>query len=280
MRRKRIEHVIVVPPARPVAVGARAAGIPVREGAAAHLPVPVAGAPSGRQPDEGPVARAAGTASFLLDALRRRRGGRVFLWGLVAALALSGSGLLLYPFYTHWQARRIQGGLEKQFDTAGRGTGVDAGVARINWERDLAAGKALTRIRIPRLRVSVIVVEGVSWQALKAGAGHYPGTALPGEPGNVAIAGHRTGFGQPFRHLERMRPGDRVILETPFGVYTYEVVPPFESHGNPWLTGAKDFGVIQPTVEPSLTLTTCDPPGTSRNRLIVRARLIQSRSRA
>lgn len=228
-----------------------------------------------------PAARRwAGGAGFLLDALRRRKGGRMFLWTIVVGLALGGAGLLLYPFYTHYQAKRIQGTLEKQLAAFGGGTPGTPGLpSKIQWEGGLGEGDALTRLRLPRLGVSVIVVEGVSWKALKAGAGHYPKTALPGEPGNVSIAGHRTGFGQPFRHLERMRPGDPIIMETPYGVYTYEVIPPFEQHGNPWITHAKDFTVVQPTVEPSLTLTTCDPPHTSKNRLIVRARLIKSQPR-
>ena len=68
-----------------------------------------------------------------------------------------------------------------------------------------------------------MVVEGTGASALRAGAGHYPNTPLPGEEGNVAIAGHRTTYGKPFANLDRLKPGDEIILETPVGKYTYKV---------------------------------------------------------
>ena len=119
-------------------------------------------------------------------------------------------------------------------------------------------------------------MEGTTGNALRAGAGHYTTTPLPGERGNVAIAGHRTGFGEPFRHLDAMRPGDIITLETPVGNYTYEVMADVDGHKNPWVTHPRDFSVIAPTQEAVLTLTTCDPPHTSLKRLIVRAKLIKS----
>jgi sortase A len=148
--------------------------------------------------------------------------------------------------------------------------------------RQIKVGGALTRLRVDKMgacatcKINVIVVEGISGNALRAGAGHYETTALPGENGNVAIAGHRTGFGEPFRHLDALRPGDKITLDTPIGTYIYQVIPPFDGHGNPWVTHPQDTTVLYPTFEASLTLTTCDPPHTSKNRLIVRAKLIQS----
>lgn len=206
------------------------------------------------------------SAGFLLDAARRRKGGRIALWGLVVALALGGIGLLTYPFITHWWAKRIQGRLETQFGTPGSVQAYKA--------HSIPVGGALTRIKIPKLGVDVIVVEGVTGNALRAGAGHYPDTPLPGELGNVAIAGHRTGFGQPFRHVERLREGDEIILETPVGTFRYEVVGPFDGHRNPWITRPDAWEVLDRTPYAALTLTTCDPPNTSKNRLIVRARLV------
>lgn len=216
--------------------------------------------------------RALAAVGFLLDAARRRRSGRMALWSLVVGLAAAGVFLLSYPLITDLWAHRIQGGLEKQFKEL-----TAAGVPGSGYVAKPAEGRALTRLRIPKLGVNVIVVEGVSGNALRAGAGHYPDTALPGDPtGNAAIAGHRTGFGQPFRHLERLREGDRIELITPFGTFVYRVVGPFDGHKNPWVTKPTDLTVIGPTPEPSLTLTTCDPPHTSKNRLIVRARLVAS----
>lgn len=221
------------------------------------------------KPEPAPL-RAVAAAGFLLDAVRRRRSGRMALWGLVVALSIAGVSLLAYPVFTNFYADRVQSRLEKEFAAleATQPTG---------FSQQPVAGKALTRIVIPRLKVNVIVVEGTSGNALRAGAGHYPRTALPGSPtGNVAIAGHRTGFGQPFRHLERLREGDDIILQTPIGRYTYKVTAPFDGHANPWVTQPDDLTVLSDTPFPSLTLTTCDPPGTSRLRLIVRAQLSDS----
>jgi sortase A len=224
--------------------------------------------------EPGPVEtapkRALGSAGFLLDAARRRRGGRIFLWILVIGLALGGIGLLLYPIATDFWAHRIQHGLEKQLQAK---PGENSAMF---YQEHLVEGAALTRLVIPKLKVSVIVVQGVSGNALRAGAGHYPDSALPGSPtGNVAIAGHRTGFGQPFRHVEMLRAGDEIDLVTPFGRFIYEVVRPFDGHANPWITVAQDWSTVAPTPGSMLTLTTCDPPHTSLNRLIVRARLLR-----
>ncbi|MFA5892145.1 MAG: class E sortase [Actinomycetota bacterium] len=212
--------------------------------------------------------RAVAAAGFLLDAASRRRGGRMVAWALVIALAAGGAGLLGYPFATNVWAGRIQGRLGAEF----KAMQTQSPQA---FRRTIVEGDALTRLEIPRLRVKVIVVEGISGNGLRAGVGHYPSTALPGDPtGNIAIAGHRTGFGEPFRHLERMRQGDKIILTTPFGRFVYEVMGPFDGHSNPWITEPTDWSVISPTPEPSLTLTTCDPPRTTKNRLIVRAALV------
>lgn len=217
--------------------------------------------------------RALASVGFVLDATRRRRSGRLFLWFLVVAMALGGLGLLLYPVATDMWADRIQNRLEGEFENlqAGgpdtEGNGFEAGA--------VAQGQALTRLKIPSLGVNVIVVEGISGNALRAGAGHYPRTPLPCEPGNVAIAGHRTGFGEPFRHLDRLSEGDTITLETPFRSCTYRVMGAFDDHSNPWITHAKDWTVVRNTASSVLTLTTCDPPGTSKNRLIVRAELVR-----
>jgi sortase A len=132
--------------------------------------------------------------------------------------------------------------------------------------RSIGTGDALTRIKIPAIHVDVVVVEGTTQSALRAGAGHYPQTPLPCEPGNVAIAGHRTTYGKPFTNLDLLHPGDAIILETPVGKCTYkvtrtEIVLPTDTH------------VVDPTPVPMLTLTTCHPKGSARQRLVVHAQL-------
>lgn len=137
----------------------------------------------------------------------------------------------------------------------------------------LEAGDPFARLIIAELGVDVIVVEGTTGNALQAGAGHYINTPFPGEVGNVAIAGHRTGFGAPFRMLNRLTEGSEVVLVTPKERFVYAVAPPFEGHANPWVTTPKDFLVISPTAERSLTLTTTHPPESALERLIVRLSL-------
>ncbi|MGH2728230.1 MAG: class E sortase [Actinomycetota bacterium] len=219
--------------------------------------------------------RVAATGGFLLGCIPRRRSGRRALGVLTVLMAFAGVALLSYPLITDFWANRRQSTLSKEF--------ASKQVVDAYKRREIAVGGALTRIRIPKYgacstckKVNVIVVEGTTGNALRAGAGHYVNTPLPGERGNVAIAGHRTGFGEPFRWVDKLRPGDSIILETPVGDYYYEVMDEVDGHENPWVTFPKDFSVIAPTQESVLTLTTCDPPHTSLKRLIVRAKLVKT----
>ena len=141
-------------------------------------------------------------------------------------------------------------------------------------------GQGLTTLRIPKIGVDAVVVEGTTPSAVRAGAGHYVDTPLPGEVGNVGIAGHRTTYGRPFNRLDELRPGDTAELETPFDVHTYRVAEPFDGPGNPWVVAPTDYGVVGQDVSGSvLTLTTCHPKGSARQRLIVRLELVESRPR-
>lgn len=219
--------------------------------------------------------RVAATFGFLLGCIPRRRSGRRALGVLTVLMAFAGVALLSYPLVTDFWANQRQNTLNKEF--------ASEQVVEAYKRRDIAVGGALTRLRIPKFGacatckgINVIVVEGITGNALRAGAGHYPTTPLPGDRGNVAIAGHRTGFGEPFRHLDALRPGDEIVLQTPVGDYTYEVMSQVDGHKNPWVTHPRDFAVIAPTQEAVLTLTTCDPPHTSLKRLIVRAKLVKS----
>jgi sortase A len=102
---------------------------------------------------------------------------------------------------------------------------------------------------------------------LDLGPGHMPGTALPGQPGNAVISGHRTTHGAPFRNIDKLAPGDRISVETTIGTHMYEVVEVIVVAPDAlWVTNQVDGAW--------LTLTTCNPPGSARERLIVFARLI------
>ncbi|MET8633262.1 class E sortase [Streptomyces sp. NPDC004074] len=148
--------------------------------------------------------------------------------------------------------------------------------------------QAYAVLAVPRLSLRAPVAEGISRTGVlnKGYVGHYPGTAQPGQAGNFAVAGHRNTHGEPFRHLDRLRPGDSVVVETRSTTYTY-VVDQVLSR-----TSAADGGVLAPVprsrVSPShgydrrgyyLTLTTCTPEFTSRYRLVVWGVLASARPR-
>ncbi|MGH2707300.1 MAG: sortase [Actinomycetota bacterium] len=211
-------------------------------------------------------------------ASRKAKRALATVLSLTAGLMVAGAaGLVGYPFYTDLRASRQQDTLAAEFASSPE---IKAAYQDPqNPERrkvKLADGQPLTRIIISKLRVDTVVVEGTSLRALAAGAGHYIDTPLPGEPGNVAIAGHRTMNGKPFENLDRLSPGDKVILITPFARHTYEVVTPFEGHQNPWVTTPNDWKVAAPTRDSVLTLTTCHPKGSARERLVARAKLLSS----
>jgi sortase A len=154
-----------------------------------------------------------------------RRAQAAVLSALAVAMIVAAAGLGAYPFYTDLRTRQQQRSLQAEFGENRTRVAYRA--------RSVAVGEPLTRILIPKLGVDAIVVEGTSQKALAAGAGHYPETPLPGEAGNVGITGHRTMNGKPFADLDRLAPGDLVVLVTPFARHTYEVVPAFDGHPNP-----------------------------------------------
>jgi sortase A len=130
------------------------------------------------------------------------------------------------------------------------------------------SGGVVGRLDIPRLGVSVMVVEGVEENYLQRAAGHIPGTAFPGEPGNVGIAGHRDTF---FRPLRSIHPNDTITVSTLQGAYRYRVV--FTKIVRP-----EDIQVLYPTEGDTLTLVTCFPfdyVGSAPKRFIVRAERLQ-----
>jgi sortase A len=124
-------------------------------------------------------------------------------------------------------------------------------------------------IRIPSINLNQVIIEGVGENDLSLGPGHYPGTPLPGEAGNSAIAGHRTTWGHPFYNLNEVGPHDRIIVTTVQGTFTYlpiahQVVLP------------SDVKVLAPSRLPELTLTTCNPRFSAAQRLVVIAKLVGS----
>jgi len=131
----------------------------------------------------------------------------------------------------------------------------------------VAPGGLIGRIEIPRLLLSAVVVEGVDKTAVRRAVGHIPGTALPGQPGNVGLAGHRDTF---FRPLKDLRINDEVQVSTPNGSFKYEV----ESLK---VVEPDNVGVLASSGENVLTMVTCYPfyyVGPAPKRWIVRARQV------
>lgn len=217
-----------------------------------------------------PVAGSGRPLGSLLGLALRRPGGRRGVSVLSIVLLLAGVAMFAYPLATDLWSRFRQGELQ--------GTASSPEAAAAYRERRVPVGAGLTTLRLPKIDVSVLVVEGTTPSALRAGAGHYVDTPLPGEPGNVAIAGHRTTYGRPFNRLDEMGPGDIAELETPFQIFTYRAVEPFAGHANPWVVVPTDYGVVGPEgVQRGLTLTTCHPKGSAAQRLIMRFELVGSR---
>ncbi len=121
-------------------------------------------------------------------------------------------------------------------------------------------------IQIPKINLSMTIIQGTNSPQLRLGPGHYVNTATPGSNGNAAIAGHRTTWGHPFRFLDHLVVDDPIIVTTTQGRFLYRVV---DTHVVP----PSDIGVLAPSATPILTLTTCNPPYSAITRLVVVARL-------
>jgi sortase A len=167
-------------------------------------------------------------------------------------------------------------GLERQSATDRREVGPSprrlAKLARRE-QRRVGQGRALGRIRMPTLHRSYVMVQGTDSSSLRKGPGHYPGTALPGQPGTVAVAGHRTTYLAPFRSINKLRPGDAVVLQMPYGRFTYRVqttriVKPTAL----WVT--RNAGYQR------LILSACHPLYSAAKRIVVFARLASATSAA
>lgn len=197
--------------------------------------------------------------------------------------ALITVGLLVLGFvaYQLWGtnvfANREQDQLKSEFQqqlkqapppTTAPGAPADARVP----PPEVVAGDALGIMRIPRIGVDQVVVSGINRDDLRKGPGHYPETPLPGQLGNVAIAGHRTTYGAPFYDLDQLEVGDQIEIQTLTGTYTYAVA-------DKGVVKPSDVSVVANTPGSAmLTLTTCNPRYSAKERLYVKAGLVPDRS--
>jgi sortase A len=133
-------------------------------------------------------------------------------------------------------------------------------------------GDPIGRIRLKSAGIDDVMVEGTGGADLRSGPGHYPATPLPGQRGTVGVAGHRTTYGAPFRHIDRAKPGDEITLSMPYGVFTYRVertriVPPTAL----WVTQRVSYD--------RLILSACHPLYSAAKRIVVFAKLVGSKAR-
>jgi sortase A len=211
-----------------------------------------------------------------VSAARRATGvlGELLITAGVVVLLFVGYQLV----WTNVQADRIA---SAKVDTLEQ-TWEEQGPAGPEIAPALKDGEAFAILRIPRLGETyrVPIVQGVSLEDLASGVGHYPDTAMPGEIGNFAVAGHRATNGEPFAYLDQLREGDAVVVETGSTWYTYEVT-------DEYIVQPTQVGVIlpvpnKPGAEPRkalMTLTTCNPRWASYERLIFHAELVEERAK-
>jgi sortase A len=131
-------------------------------------------------------------------------------------------------------------------------------------------GDALGRIEAPDMNgLNMVFVQGTDESSLELGPGHYPETAMPGQGKTVAIAGHRTTYLAPFRHIDSMKPGDKITLKMPYGTFIYSVQ-------KSEIVDPSDVGIIHDTGYERLVLSACNPLYSASQRYIVYARLVHT----
>ncbi len=135
----------------------------------------------------------------------------------------------------------------------------------VTWRRTVKRGDAVARLRIPRLGLTTVVVNGTDHDSLKRGPGRYLGSAMPGEGELVYLAGHRTTYGAPFSKIDKLRKGDRVFLELPYATFEYAIT----SHR---IVAATQTSVLKSKGFEQLALQACHPRFFATQRYIAYAK--------
>ncbi|MET0601454.1 MAG: class E sortase [Baekduia sp.] len=209
----------------------------------------------------------------------------LLLAGLVLGMALLVDGILTIVWQepiTALQQSRDQGALRtdlkelQQTLAAAPQVARESSAARIRrqaltlLQAKRPDGSALGSVAIPRIGLKTVFVESTDHQALKKGPGHYRGTVLPGLYGTVGLAGHRTTYGAPFRRVDELSAGSRIILRMPYGRFTYKVT------GTRITTPADASSLVSRAGTRRLVLTACHPLYSAAKRIVVSARLVSA----
>src|SRR5438309_4447720 len=202
-------------------------------------------------------------------------------------LAVTGALILVWalvvwrwqdPFtalYTKWKQHQLTGQYDKRArEFAGSISSVSLAAERKSIAREartyrLASkrGEAIGRLRVPRMGLNMIFVNGTDHDTLTKGPGRDLRTFMPGENRLIYIAGHRTTYLAPFSHIDSLRPGDRITLEVPYGTFIYTVT-------NHRIVAATDLSVLRSPRHELLELQACHPRFFATHRYIVYARLV------
>jgi sortase A len=180
--------------------------------------------------------------------------------------------------YTTWKQHQLSQSYERRAEafqtpsfTATAGSGVTAAQIRAEARRyrlESKRGQAIGRLRVPRLDLNMVLVDGTDHDSLKKGPGRDRRTYMPGEGQLIYIAGHRTTYLAPFAHIERMKVGDPISIEVPYGTFRYRV---FRHR----IVGAHDLAVLHSRGREIVELQACHPRFFASHRYIVYARLMQ-----
>jgi sortase A len=180
--------------------------------------------------------------------------------------------------YTTWKQHQLSGSYDRRaqaYQPPKLGATAKAAVtdAQLRAEArryrlESKRGHAIGRIHVPRLGLNMVVVDGTDHDSLMKGPGLDRRTYMPGEGQLIYIAGHRTTYLAPFAHIERMRAGDPITLEVPYGTFRYRVL----MHR---IVGASDLAVLHSHGREIVELQACHPRFFATHRYIVYARLVQ-----
>jgi sortase A len=264
------------PPERSIPDAISAYGRPVTFSAPTEMEAP----PPAPKPKSGRLRRRLGKILI---------GVGIVLVGYSAAIVFWGDPVTY--LYAHWKQHQLASQLDKDFEAYAAGLGVNSAVVersrgatpqeivqaqrelveraanRLN--RQLKLSHPLGRIKIPKIGVDAIFVQGTRWGPdLSQGPGHYPQSSLPGVGRTMAIAAHRTTFGAWFRHIDSLRDDDRVVLRLPYGTFHYRV---FKHE----IVKSGDWSIIRDRGFDTLVLSACHPLYSASHRWVVFAALVR-----
>jgi sortase A len=202
--------------------------------------------------------------------------GLVILADVATTLAWREPVSSIYGSIQQHQAESQLSDLERTFPSRSdlrkvapvKNVGEKVGILARLFKKRVRTGEAIGRIVISRINLDVVAVQGTDTASLQKGPGHYPLTPFPGQGGTTAIAGHRTTYLAPFRHLDRLEPGDEIEIDMPYANFSYRVQ---ETR----VVASTDVGIVHKVGYERLVLTACHPLYSAAERIVAFAKLDQ-----